>query len=67
MAKIRPADSDIQKGATEDDAPHLPGEKPGGNQCLQGQLGHRDQDEMLKASDTDFPEPDAEAEHSGQN
>jgi len=29
-------------------------------------LGHRDQDEMLKAADTDFPEPDAEAEHSGE-
>jgi hypothetical protein len=32
---------------------------------LAGQLGHRDQDELLKDNDTDFPEPDAEAEHSG--
>ena len=32
---------------------------------LAGQLGHRDQDEMLKGNDTDFPEPDAQAEHSG--
>jgi hypothetical protein len=33
---------------------------------LTGQLGHRDQDKMLKDNDTDFPEPDAEAEHSGK-
>ena len=32
---------------------------------LAGQLGHRDQDEMLKDNDTDYPEPDAQAEHSG--
>jgi hypothetical protein len=32
-----------------------------------GQLGHRDQDEWIKESDTDFPEPDAPAEHSGQH
>jgi len=30
-----------------------------------GQLGHRDQHPDLKDADTDFPEPDAEAEHSG--
>jgi len=29
------------------------------------QLGHRDQDEMLKDNDTDFPEPDAFGEHTG--
>jgi len=33
---------------------------------LSGQLGHRDQDEMLKDNDTDYPEPDAAAEHSGR-
>jgi hypothetical protein len=33
---------------------------------LSGQLGHRDQDEELKDNDTDFPEPDAEAEHTGE-
>jgi hypothetical protein len=31
-----------------------------------GQLGHRDQDEMLKDNDTDFPEPDAKAEITGK-
>ena len=35
------------------------------NGSLTGQLGHRDQDEMLKDNDTDYPEPDAQAEHSG--
>jgi len=33
---------------------------------LVGQLGHRDEDEMLKDNDTDFPEPDAHAEITGK-
>jgi hypothetical protein len=33
---------------------------------LTGQLGRRDEDEMLKDNDTDFPEPDAEAEITGK-
>jgi hypothetical protein len=33
---------------------------------LGAQLGHRDQDEELKDSDTDFPEPDAHAEITGK-
>ena len=36
-----------------------------GNLGLAGQLGHRDQDPMLKAADTDFPEPGENPEHSG--
>jgi hypothetical protein len=31
---------------------------------MQGQLGHRDQDPMLKSADTDFPEPGESPEHS---
>jgi hypothetical protein len=50
------------KGAVEDDAIQT---GPGRQTSLVGQLGHRDSDEMLKDNDTDFPEPDAEAEHSG--
>ncbi|MHB1022514.1 MAG: hypothetical protein ACYC46_06420 [Acidobacteriaceae bacterium] len=65
MTESNHPNGDIQKGAIEDDSPHLRGEKPGGNRSLQGQLGHRDQDELLKDCDTDFPEPDADAEHSG--
>lgn len=64
-ATTRP-DEGMRKGAVEDDTLHPEvGRLP---RCgyLAGQLGHRDQDEMLKDSDTDFPEPDAEAEHSGR-
>jgi hypothetical protein len=56
-----PPDSDIHKGAVESDQPDTPGDE-----SLAGQLGHRDPDELLKDNDTDFPEPDAPAEHSGQ-
>jgi hypothetical protein len=31
---------------------------------MQGQLGHRDQDPMLKSADTDVPEPGESPEHS---
>ena len=31
---------------------------------MNGQLGHRDQDPMLKAADTDFPEPGENPEHT---
>jgi hypothetical protein len=37
-----------------------------GNSSLGGQLGHRDQDQMLKDADTDFPEPGENPEHSGE-
>jgi hypothetical protein len=55
-------DSDDHKGAVESDRPQSPSDESMG-----GQLGHRDQDEWIKESDTDFPEPDAPAEHSGQH
>ena len=54
-------DQDREKGAVEQDELN-----EGGNTSMQGQLGHRDQDEMLKSSDTDYPEPDGTAEHSGE-
>ena len=54
-------DSDIEKGAVESDRPQSPADA-----SMTGQLGHRDPDAMIKDSDTDFPEPDAEAEHSGK-
>jgi hypothetical protein len=63
-ATIRP-DEGMRKGAVEDDAQHDGGRRHQYG-SLSGQLGHRDQDEMLKDADTDFPEPDAEAEHSGK-
>lgn len=52
------------KGAVEGNAARHARPDPH-NGSLTGQLGHRDQDEMLKDNDTDFPEPDAQAEHSG--
>jgi hypothetical protein len=54
-------DEDSGKGAVEDDASGL-----SGNTSMQGQLGHRDQDAMLKSGDSDFPEPDGGPEHSGE-
>jgi len=54
-------DQDAVKGATETED-----HKISGNLGLQGQLGHRDQDPMLKDADTDFPEPGENPEHSGE-
>ncbi len=59
-------DSDVEKGAVESDRPQSPGDVSPSDVSMTGQLGHRDEDAMLKEGDTDFPEPDAEAEHSGQ-
>ncbi len=54
-------DQDRLKGALEPDDRNQPG-----NNSLQGQLGHRDQDPRLKEFDTDFPEPGENPEHSGE-
>jgi hypothetical protein len=63
MAKQEHPDSDIRKGAVEQEAPKS-SSSAGPN--LHDQLGHRDQDEMLKDSDSDFPEPGSNPEHSGE-
>jgi hypothetical protein len=54
-------DQDLAKGAIETE-----NHKEEGNIGLQGQLGHRDQDPMLKDADSDFPEPGQNPEHSGE-
>ena len=54
-------DNDLRKGAIEEDNPH---DKP--MTSLAGQLGHRDQDPLIKSSDSDFPEPGENPEHMGQ-
>jgi hypothetical protein len=60
--KFEPSiDEDSGKGAVEDDGRSQPA-----NTSMQGQLGHRDQDPMLKSNDSDYPEPDAGPEHSGE-
>jgi hypothetical protein len=55
-------DSDDRKGALESDQLYAPTDE-----SMDGQLGHRDQDEWIKDSDTDFPEPGGAPEHSGQH
>jgi hypothetical protein len=54
-------DQDRMKGAIEDVFP-----AGRGNPGLQSQLGHRDQDPLIKGADTDFPEPGQNPEHSGE-
>jgi hypothetical protein len=54
-------DPDAGKGAVEQNNPNDPT-----NESLTGQLGHRDEDPLIKSSDTDFPEPGNNAEHSGE-
>ena len=54
-------DQDAAKGATEDEQREEPG-----NIGLQEQIGHRDQDPILKDADSDFPEPGQNPEHSGE-
>ena len=49
------------KGAVEQDKP-----QQATNTSLSKQLGHRDQDPMLKDSDTDFPEDGNSPEHTGE-
>jgi hypothetical protein len=58
-------DQDIAKGATETATASGETSLPG-NSGMQGQLGHRDQNAMLKDADTDFPEPGQSPEHSGE-
>jgi hypothetical protein len=59
-------DEALQKGAVEDSSPEA-GRKPhAGQSSLGGQLGHRDQNDLIKDNDTDFPEPGAREEHSGE-
>jgi hypothetical protein len=59
MAHTR-RDPDESKGATETehDSP--------GNVGMREQLGHRDQDPLIKDADSDFPEPGLNPEHSGE-
>lgn len=54
-------DPDESKGATESDGHESPG-----NIGMQEQLGHRDQDPLIKDADSDFPEPGLSPEHSGE-
>lgn len=59
-------DEGTNKGAVEDDALVPDTQRRAQHGSLSGQLGHRDQDEMLKDNDAGLPEPDAQGEHSGE-
>ena len=62
MTNSKPVkDQDRGKGAVEQDGPQQPD-----NTSLRGQLGHRNKDPLVKSSDTDFPEPGENPEHSGE-
>ncbi len=64
MPKQEHPDSDLHKGAVEEETSEP---STTGNPNLEGQLGHRDQDELLKDADSDFPEPGSSPEHSGES
>ena len=54
-------DPDKSKGATESD-----GRSGADNVGMREQLGHRDQDPVIKDADSDFPEPGLNPEHTGE-
>lgn len=54
-------DADEQKGAVEQDRP-----AQSTNTSLSGQLPHRTDNRLVKASDSDFPEPGSNEEHTGE-
>ncbi len=60
MTRISDNDPDGAKGATETEE-----HNHDGNIGLEEQLGHRDQNPLLKDADSDFPEPGGSPEHSG--
>ena len=55
-------DQDAAKGVVEQNQP-----KQKSQVSLAGQTGHRDQDPLVKASDSDFPEPGQNEEHTGES
>jgi hypothetical protein len=63
MANTEHPDSDAHKGAVEEETSEP---SKTGRPNLSGQQGHRDEDEMIKDADTDFPEPGSSPEHSGE-
>jgi hypothetical protein len=54
-------DEDSGKGAVEQDQP---GQET--NVSRTGEIGHRNQDALLKSSDSDFPESGQNEEHTGE-
>jgi hypothetical protein len=52
MVRQPNSDSDVGKGAVEEE---IPSSDKANDPNLHGQLGHRDQDEMIKDADSDLP------------
>jgi hypothetical protein len=65
---MKSKDADEQKGAIEDTAPesvHRTSTEQGeAHDRLADQLPHRETDQDIKDSDSDFPEPGSSPEHS---
>jgi hypothetical protein len=55
-------DSDEHKGVVEEESPRATTSQP----SITGQLGHRTSNSDVKDNDSDFPEPGAREEHSGE-
>jgi hypothetical protein len=55
-------DGDEHKGVVEEESPWATASRP----SITGQLGHRTSDSDVKDNDSDFPEPGAREEHSGE-
>ena len=54
-------DNDAGKGGMEPDS-----RKQAGNNSMAGQLAHRDEASLATGTDSDFPEPGENPEHSGE-
>ncbi|MGB9032291.1 MAG: hypothetical protein WCC27_19355 [Acidobacteriaceae bacterium] len=65
---MKSKDADEQKGAIEDTAPESvhrpPSQQDDPHDSLADQLPHRETDQDIKDSDSDFPEPGSSPEHS---
>ncbi len=64
MPKQEQPDSDVHKGAVEEEL-SFPSKDDRPN--LSGQQSHRESNELIKDTDTDFPEPGPNPEHSGEH
>ena len=60
---MKSRDADVNKGAIEDTPPEASRRGELHNR-LANQLPHRDAEEEIKDSDSDFPEPGSSPEHS---
>jgi hypothetical protein len=61
------SDADENKGVVEDSSPRQPGQPQESQESMAGQLGHRNAGDLIKGNDSDFPEPGAKPEHSGEH